>query len=169
MNIAEVSAYTVGFDFGMMFSLPPSTLTIGGPKGLTDVRFGLAVQHVNYKFPWNTQKYWVRYGSDKGSSFEERWPLNFRGGIAASIYDRHATVAVDLAVNEESGAVFHAGLEVLPIPALAFRGGINGEHLTAGAGVNTIMGKNTLFMDYAYSTTDSILDDEHLVTIGVRF
>lgn len=169
MNIAGVSAYTVGFDFGMMLNLPRSTLAVGGPKGLTDFRFGLAVERINYKFPWNTQEYWVRYGTDKGSSFEERWPLNIRGGMATSIYDAHATLALDIEVNEQSGAVFHAGLEVLPIPALALRGGINGGHLTAGAGINTTFGKGTLFMDYALALTDDILENEHLVTIGVRF
>jgi len=169
MNIANINAYTVGFDFGMMLNLPRSTLAVGGPKGLTDFRFGLVVERINYKFPWNTQEYWVKEGSDKGSSFEERWPLNVRGGIATSVYDRHATLAVDVEVNEQSGAILHAGLEILPIPALALRGGINGEHFTAGAGVSTTLGKNTLFMDYALAMTDDILDDEHLVTIGVRF
>jgi len=168
MNIANINAYTVGFDFGAMFNLPRSALAVGGPKGLTDFRLGLVLERINYKFPWNTYDYWVKSG-ESGQSFEERWPINFRGGIAASVYDRRATLAIDIEVNEEAGSLFHGGIEVLPIPALALRGGINGEHFTAGVGIEVALGQNNLVVDYAFASTDDIIDDEHLFSLGVRF
>ena len=57
MNIANISAYTVGFDFGAMVILPPKQFTLGGPKGLTDFQLGLVLEHINYKYPWNTRDY----------------------------------------------------------------------------------------------------------------
>jgi len=167
-NIANINAYTVGFDFGTLICVPRSTVMIGGPRGLTDLRLGVVVERINYKYPWNTYDYWIKQG-ESGQSFEERWPINVRGGMAISVYEQKANLAVDVEVNQKSGSLFHAGVEVMPHSALALRGGINGTHFTAGAGVKTNVGRTTLFVDYAYSSTDEFIDNEHLISIGARF
>ena len=167
-NIANLNAYTVGFDFGLLIHVPNSSLSIGGPKGLTDLRLGLAVERINYKFPWNTYDYWVQKG-ETGQSFEERWPINIRTGMAVCAYEQQVTLAVDVEVNQESGSLFHAGLEVVPHSLLVLRGGMNGKHFTAGAGVKATVGRTALLVDYAFASTDEFINDEHLISIGVRF
>jgi hypothetical protein len=168
MNIALIEAYTVGFDFGALVALSQKQFSLGGPKGLTDVRLGLVLERINYKYPWNTRDYWVTL-NETGQSFEERWPLNFRGGVSASVYERHVILAADVEINEESGAQFHAGAEVLPLKSLALRGGINGSHPAAGLGLLVPWNRNTLIVNYAFAMTDDIIDNEHLISIGVRF
>lgn len=168
MNIADLNAYTIGFDFGIMIKIPHHSLAIGGPNGLTDLRLGLALERVNYKFPWTTGDYWVKYDED-GTSFEETWPVNLRAGLAFSVFKKKATIAFDAEVNESSGSRAHAGIEVQPHNALALRGGINGSNLTAGMGVNALWGLRTIYVDYAFVMTDDNIDDEHIVALGVRF
>jgi len=168
MNIAGINANTVGFDLGLSLNLPDEMLSIGGPKGLTDIRMGVVLERINYKYPWNTSEYWVKYG-ETGQSFEERWPINLRAGVAASVFEKRATIALDIEANEETSSLFHAGLEITPIPELALRGGINGENLTAGAGFLAPIGNRKLVVNYAFLMTDDNIDDEHLISIGVQF
>ena len=106
---------------------------------------------------------------ENGQSFEERWPINLRVGGAVSALSRRALLAVEAEINEETGLGFHVGVEGRLIPELAVRGGLNGEHFTAGVGIQKSLGLQTLYMDYAYAMTDSYIDDEHLISIGVRF
>lgn len=168
MNVADINAYTVGFDFGAMVVIPAKQFALGGPKGLTDVRFGIVIERINYKYPWDTRDYWVRH-NETGHSFEERWPINFRGGLSASVYDRHAIIAADLEINEESDSRLHAGVEILPVESLTLRGGINGEYLATGVGVRAPVGRNTLIVNYAFVMTDELIDNEHLISFGVWF
>lgn len=168
MNIALVNAYTVGFDFGALVALSQKQFSLGGPKGLTDLRVGLVVERINYKYPWNTRDYWVTM-NETGQSFEERWPLNFRGGVSASVYERHVILATDVEINEKSGPQFHAGAEILPHKSLAVRGGINDGNLTAGVGILAPLNRNMLVVNYAFLMTDDIIDNEHVLSFGVRF
>jgi len=168
MNVALIDAYTVGFDFGAMVALPPERFSLGGTEGLTDVRLGLVVERINYKYPWNTRDYWVRQ-NETGRSFEERWPLNFRAGISASVYKHHGVLVADYEINEEMGSRLRAGLEILPFESLALRGGINGDKWTAGIGILAPLKRQRLTVNYAFMMTDDIIDDEHLISFGVRF
>ncbi len=168
MDIVNLDAYTVGFDVGGMLVLPPEQFSIGGPQGISNVRIGLTIERINYKYPWETGDYWVREG-ETGRSFEERWPINVRGGISATVLDGRILGAFDVDVNEHSGERIHAGVEVMPVQQLALRAGLNGDQFAGGAGFAIPLRKSQLMVNYAYIMTDDILDDEHLFTLGFTF
>ncbi len=168
MDIINLNAYTVGFDVGGMLALPTERFSFGGPQGVSNVRIGVAIERINYKYPWETGDYWVRE-DEAGRSFEERWPLNVRGGISATAIEGRVLGAFDVAVNEDSGTRIHAGVEVVPIPSLALRAGLNGDQFSGGAGFAIPLHKSNLMVNYAYMMTDDILDDEHLFTLGFTF
>jgi hypothetical protein len=168
-NIANIDAYTVGFDLGVhlrfVHDWKMGDLTIPMSK----VRIGGAVQRLAEKFPWTTGEYWVTRG-ESGSATDERVPVGFRTGIAAFVWKDQALVAVDGEFNEKQGPRFHAGAEVRPHPLLALRAGIDDSDPTFGAGFDVKMNEKVkLILDYAFAVQPGPIDAEHVFSLGVQF
>ncbi len=168
-NIANIDAYTVGFDLGvhMQFLRPrendPTT------PFLSNVRFGAAIQRINQSYPWTTGDYWVQSG-ESGSSIDEKFPLIIRTGLAANLWKDVATLAVDAEFNEKQSTRLHIGAEARPHPMLALRGGIDNSDPTFGAGFETKIDKTVrLVLDYAFALQPGPIDAEHVFSLGVRF
>jgi hypothetical protein len=168
-NIANIDAYTVGFDLGVHVRFLNAQKGEGTTPFLSNVRIGAALQRINQSYPWTTGDYWVQSG-EAGSSLDERFPLIFRAGIAANLWKDVALVAFDAELNEKQNARLHIGAEARPHPMLALRGGIDDAEPTFGAGFETGLDKSLrLILDYAFALQPGPIDPEHVFSLGVRF
>ena len=168
-NIANIDAYTVGFDLGIHFRFQRDWHLGGLTVPMSNVRLGAAVQRINQSYPWATGDYWVQLG-ESGSSVDERFPLIARTGVAANVWKDLALVAFDAEFNEEQDARLHIGGEVRPHPALALRVGIDDAEPSFGAGFQPQLQKSLrLVLDYAFAMQPGPIDAEHVFSLGLRF
>lgn len=167
-NIANIDAYTVGFDLGAHMRLFQAREVEGEKPLLSAVNLGGAVQRINQSYPWTTGDYWVQSG-ESGTSVDEKFPLLFRLGAAASFRKDQAILAVDGEFSDEQDARFHVGAEVRPHPQLALRGGLDNSEPTFGAGFIAKLDKVKLVLDYAFALQPGPIDAEHVFSLGVRF
>ncbi len=168
-NIANIDAYTVGFDLGVHMRVFQARQIEGTTPFLSNVNVGAAIQRINQSFPWTTGDYWVQSG-ESGSSVNEKFPLLFRTGVAAKLWKNKALIAVDGEFSEKQDARLHVGAEVRPYPLFALRGGIDNSEPTFGAGFETKVDKSIkLVLDYAFAVQPGPIDAEHVFSLGVRF
>ncbi len=168
-NIANIDAYTVGFDLGMHMRVYQAREFEDTKPMLSGINLGGAIQRINQSYPWTTGDYWVQSG-ESGSSVDEKFPLLFRLGAAASLWKDQAILAVDGEFSDKQDARFHVGAEVRPHPLLALRGGIDNSNPTFGAGFETKLDKSLkLALDYAFAVQPGPIDAEHVFSLGIRF
>jgi len=168
-NIDNIDAYTVGFDLGMHVRVYQAREFEDKKPMLSGINIGAAIQRINQSYPWTTGDYWVKSG-ESGSSVDEKFPLLFRLGTAATLYKDMAIVAVDGEFSDKQDARFHVGAEFRPHPMLALRGGIDNSNPTFGAGFETNLEKSLkLVLDYAFAVQPGPIDAEHVFSLGVRF
>ncbi|MEW5701418.1 MAG: PorV/PorQ family protein [Candidatus Zixiibacteriota bacterium] len=168
-NIANINAYTVGFDVGtqLRYRLRPATRAVTIPP---EVRVGLSLQRLNEKYPWTTSEYWTQQGEDTGSDFEEKFPLLVRSGVALVFWQGRALLAFDTDVDEKQGTRWHGGGEVTVQSLFAVRAGMDDGDLTLGAGFQPRLRPGVrLAIDYAFAVQPDDIDAEHLFSLGVRF
>lgn len=169
-NIANINAYTVGFDLGAHIRLGIDRKAGEGNIPVSRVRLGVVIQRINQKYPWNTSKYWVHQNETGGSSFDERFPLIIRTGAAVNLWRERALISVDGEFSDKQAARLHVGGEGRPYPTLALRAGLDGRHLTFGAGFEPHLQKGLdLLLDYAFAAQPGRIDAEHIFSLGVRF
>jgi len=169
-NIANISAYSIGFDVGahVRYQLRPTYFTDEGTP--PEIRFGLAVQRLNQKFPWTTTDYWARQGEDAGSSFEEMFPVLVRVGVAGLLLDQRLVPAVDIVFDEKQGMTWHVGVEGRPHPLFALRAGLDDGDPAFGVGLRPKIRPGTeLLFDYAFAVQPGVIDAEHIISLGIRF
>lgn len=168
-NIANVNAYTVGFDFGAHIRFVRDWY-IGQTKiPMSKIRLGAAVQRIGQKYPWSTGKYWVRQGKT-GSSADERFPLIARTGVAASLLSDRALLTFDSEFNQKQSARLHVGVEGKPYSSIALRVGLDNGHPTFGAGLEPHLQTGLkIVLDYAFAAQPGTIDPEHLFSLGIRF
>lgn len=168
-NIANINAYTVGFDFGTHLRFIRDWELGSFKIPMSKVRLGAAVHCVGQKYPWTTGKYWVN-NAISGSSVNEKFPLIGRFGIATSWLNDKLLLAFDGEINQQQSARIHAGAEGRPLKYVALRAGIDNNHPTFGAGLEPrLRNKLTLVLDYAYAIQPDKIDAEHLFSLGIRF
>ncbi len=169
-NIANINAYTVGFDLGaqLRHRLYKRGMT---PEDLpNELRLGVAVQRLNQKYPWTTGEYWNEQGESNGSNFDEKFPLIIRIGVAALLLQGKALGSLDVKFDAERGATFHVGAEGRPHPLIAVRAGVDDGRPTFGGGVEPKMSSGVRFvLDYAFAIQPDEIDPEHVFSLGVRF
>lgn len=169
-NIANISAYSIGFDVGAhaRYQLRPAYYS--EESAPPELCFGLAVQRLNQKFPWTTTDYWARQGEDAGSSFEDAFPVLVRFGVAATLMKQRLTPAIDIVVDEKQGATWHVGAEGRPHPLLALRAGLDDGDPAFGVGLRPkIRPGIELLFDYAFAVQPDVIDAEHIFSLGIRF
>lgn len=169
-NIANINAYTVGFDLGAQLRHRMYKRGMTPEDVPNELRLGVAVQRLNQKYPWITSDYWNEQGETSGSTFEERFPLIIRGGAAALFLNGRALGEVDVKVDTRQGATFHIGAEGRPHPLLALRAGLDNGNLTFGGGIEPKVSSGTRFLlDYAFAIQPDQIDPEHVFSLGLRF
>ena len=109
------------------------------------------------------------------NSEPDRYPVNVRAGIAAEVMPKYLNLYGDVLIlnilpstGQYSGTyrmplLWFTGVEILPVPNLAVRGGINYKEFSAGFGYKT----NDFDLDYGASFHE--LGIAHRVSLSLRF
>lgn len=169
-NIANINAYTVGFDLGAQLKHRMLKRGMTADQIPNELRLGVAVQRLNQKYPWTTSDYWNEQGESNGSTFDEKFPLIVRGGGAALFLNGRALGEVDVKFDSKQGATLHVGAEGRPHPLLAVRAGLDNGRPTFGGGVEPKVSSGIRFvLDYAFALQPDQIDPEHVFSLGVRF
>jgi len=155
-NLANISAYGVGFDFGAMGKPTP------------DFRIGACIQNVGMKYSWNSSDYWNEYG-EEGTDIKESFPVNFKFGGSYLLFQKDLLLAFEIDKNEKQDAKFYLGAEYNIIKRMALRAGYNDGLLTFGAGIKHSFKEIWFGFDYAFVSSDVEEDPDHLFSIQVGF
>ncbi|UCD62594.1 MAG: PorV/PorQ family protein [Candidatus Zixiibacteriota bacterium] len=170
-RFAEMSAFTVSFDLGLMFYF--SQLVSRETRDLMavqDIQGGLVVRNLAATYRWNNEDYLNAHTTtDLFSDQKDRVPLEVGVGGSARFFKRKLVIAADLLKNEHQSFVAHAGAEFFISPQFAARGGYSDKHLTAGTGYVFKIGARTLAIDYAFSTDKVDEGSEHIFSFDMLF
>ncbi len=154
-NLANISAYGVGFDFGAMGKPTP------------DLRIGVSVQNVGMRYSWNSLKYWSKYGED-GKDIKESFPVNYRLGSSYLFLQKNLLLAFELDKNEKQDPKVFFGSEY-NIKKIALRAGYNDGALAFGAGIKHFLKKVLIHFNYAFVSSKVEEDPDHLFSMEVEF
>ncbi|MEE9442436.1 MAG: PorV/PorQ family protein [candidate division Zixibacteria bacterium] len=163
-TISNINAYTVGIDFGGLFKLDMRKTTLKNVIPL--LRMGMVVENLGATYKWTTTSYWQTRGSERGSTYEEKFPINYRTGIALEKPDKYIFSA-DFEVNSESQSKLHLGGEYSYRKMLFLRAGLNDGHPTFGTGFLKIFTSFALAIDLSYLTDRVGEGDDILVSFDV--
>ena len=171
-TFAEMTAFTVSFDFGFMlyvnqfFSRETRVLL-----PVQDIRVGLTVKHLAAEYRWNNHNYITQYRDPSALSTDQddAVPLEIGLGSSARFFQRKLLVAADIRKNEKQDPFFHTGAEYLVAPEFAIRGGFSDGRFTAGNGYIFDIANHVLAIDYAFSTDKVDEGSEHIFSLDLLF
>lgn len=155
-NLANLSAYGVGFDFGALI-LPVSRL-----------RLGLAVQNLGMQYSWASGEYWKKF-NELGTSSKDKFPVNFKLGASWSELENKLLASIEMEKDNYQDARFKMGAEYKILKLLAGRIGYNDSSFTFGIGLKQDIKRFIFGLDYAYVTNEVGLDPDHVVSIEFSF
>ncbi len=146
-NIGNINAYSIGVDFGVHSKLDLRKTPFA--KIIPLAQFGFVVENIGANYKWTTTNYWQTLGQERGSSYDEKFPTNFRLGTAL-IRPNVGLLAADFEVNTKSQIVPRLGAEYTPYRELAFRTGLDDMHPTFGVGLFKKFERFALWLDISY-------------------
>jgi len=171
-TFAEMTAFTVSFDFGIMLYINQFfNREVRDLMPVQDIRVGLTVKHLAAEYRWNNNNYLIEYGDPSSLSTDQDDAVPFEVGLGSSarFFQRKLLAAIDVRKNEKQALMFHAGMEYLVAPEFALRGGFSDGRFTAGTGYIFELGKRTLAIDYAFSTDKVDEGSEHIFSLDILF
>ncbi len=155
-NLANLNAYTMGVDYGMMF-FPVAKL-----------RLGLAVQNIGMRYSWVSSKYWQEF--DKyGTDTDDNFPVNFRVGGSYLFLKDKLLFSMDMEKNSKQDTRLHLGAEYRALENLAGRVGYDDGSLALGLGINYQLRSVMIAIDYAYLSNDVELNPDHILAMSLEF
>lgn len=171
-DFTEISSGSVGIDFGLMLYV--DQLFDREKRDFMKVRniqIGATAKNIGSRFVWNNGNYMARYRGINVSASEQEddIPVEFGLGTSARFLNQSLTIAGDFLKDTKTDARIHAGAEYLHQRKMAIRGGISDGSLTAGAGYVFKIGKQTLAIDYAFSTDKVGEGEEHIFSFDLLF
>jgi len=171
-NMPEMSAYSVGFDFGGMLFL--DYLFDREKRDLLpvkDMKLAVTIKNISKIYKWDNNKYNSKHttSTSLNRSVDDKVPIEFGLGASARFFERKLLFATDFVKNLEQGPAFHAGAEFQAIPEFALRGGYSDGRLTAGTGYLFKIGEHYLGIDYAFSTDRADEGSEHIFSFDLRY
>ncbi len=171
-TFAEMTAYTVSLDIGLMFYINEfADRETRDLWQVQDIRVGVTVKHLEAEYRWDNHDYRVEYGgsADNDTEQDDKVPIEAGLGGSARFFKRQLLVAADVLKNEKQDPFLHGGAEYLIVPEFAVRGGYSDGRFTAGAGFIFNIGKRTLAIDYAFSTDKVDEGSEHIFSMDILF
>lgn len=165
-DIANISAYTVGVDAGILAKIDMRKTFLNRYFPL--LQAGLAVENLGASYRWTTEDYWQSRGRETGATTDESFPLNFRLGTAL-VRPNSYLFAADLEINTVSMIKTHFGGEYTFRRTLSVRAGLDDLHPTFGAGVFKRLGKVGVWMDFSYLLDKVGEGDDVLVSFDLMF
>jgi hypothetical protein len=171
-DFPEINAGAVGIDFGVMLYLDHFfDREKRDLMPVKNIQVGATVKNIGSRFIWNNENYMLRYRgiSVPASEQEDDIPVEFGLGTAARFLDQRLTLAADFLKDTKTDPKVHAGAEYLYQRKMAVRSGISDGSFTAGAGYVFKFGKQTLAIDYAFSTDKVGEGEEHIFSFDLVF
>ncbi len=157
-NLANISAYGVGFGFSAMGRPTP------------ELRLGLAVENLGMKYSWTSGDYWTRHNPDVlGSSVEEDFPFNVRMGASYLLLNDRVLLSSEIEKNEKQKEKIHLGVEGWALENVAGRMGYDRGSFTFGLGLRQEIQSATLGFDYAFVTSRADDSADHLISLQFEF
>jgi hypothetical protein len=157
-NLANISAYGIGFGFSAM----------GRP--MPEFRLGVALENLGMKYSWTSGDYWKSHDPDLlGSSVTEEFPFNLRFGASYLLLDGRVLLSSELDKNEKQEAEIHLGVEGWALENVAGRIGYDRGSLTFGLGLRHRIQMAVLGFDYAFVTSRVEDDADHLISLQFEF
>lgn len=171
-KVSKISSNTIGFDFGGMIFLTDLVDREKRDKFFAqDARVGVVVRNITKQFRWNSEKYLLAYTTD-GNGFEQvdKFPLEVGLGASARFVERKLLVTADAVKNEKQSFKGRFGAEYEIRPEFCVRAGYSVYGLAAGAGfLYNLNPRQTIAVDYAFSSGRVSEGSEHLFSLGLRF
>ncbi|HEX9970926.1 MAG TPA: hypothetical protein VGD14_02540, partial [bacterium] len=105
----------------------------------------------------------------------EEFPLTFRWGGSAKLYQGRAIVVFDLVKNilDDTSVEPHFGIEFIPVyPSLTLRGGIDKNSLNIGLGLKNDWNEFSLGIDYSvelHYASNYLLSPRHKIGVSINF
>jgi hypothetical protein len=155
-NLADINAYTIGFDYGMM-AFPVEKL-----------RLGLSVQNIGMKYNWVSSKYWQEF-DQYGTDTDDEFPLNFSIGSSYLLLKDKLLLSLELDKNSKQDTRLHLGAEYKGLEYLAGRVGYNDGSLTFGLGINYQVRSVIFGLDYAYLSNQVEINPDHILAMSLEF
>jgi hypothetical protein len=90
----QIDVFTIGVDAGFLIRYK-QRISLGG-----------VVQNLGSTYRWDTNKYWT-----EGTTYEEKYPILFKIGLAGNLFDGRIVPAVDFEKGDVMGLRFRAGGE----------------------------------------------------------
>lgn len=155
-KLENISAYGVGFDFGIIFRPPLK-------RRLT---LGVALQNVALQQRWTSGKYWGDFGL-QGTSTTDRFPVNLRMG--ASLEFAQLLIAADVEKRQHQDLQLHLGTEYRYQKLIALRAGFERGVLALGVGLKYSFRSYNLGFNYAYVSSRVEESADQIVSLEVEF
>lgn len=170
-NFAEMAAYSIGFDVGVMLHVDRM---IDREKRdlmkVQDIQVGLAIRQLGMKYRWDTEKLPTELGGDVYAySQDDDVPPDIGLGASARFFQRKLLFAADITKNLEQDIVPHVGAEYNVTKMFALRAGYGSSRASGGLGYLFKIGDNTLAIDYAFSTDRVDEGSEHIFSFDLLF
>lgn len=171
-KMSEISANSVGFDFGVMIHL---TELIDREKRdlffAEDAKIGFVARNLTKQLRWNSEKYLKKYSTDgTGFTQTDKFPIEAGLGASSRFLDRKLLIAADATKNEKQSFKGRFGAEYEIRPEFVLRSGYSAYGFSAGAGFQfDVSPKRTLAIDYAFTSGRADEGGEHLFSLGLRF
>jgi len=170
-KFAEMSAFSIGIDVGMMFYL--SHLFDRDRREemfVRDLQIGVTVKNLGALYRWNSDSFNEVYGGGVGGvEQEDKFPIEIGLGVSARFFERKLLLATDLLKNEKQDPFFHGGVEYFVSPEFALRGGYSDGRFTVGTGYMFKLGNRILAVDYAFATDKVNEGSEHIFSFDLLF
>ena len=165
-NISDINASTVGADLGLLVKLDMRKTFLERTFPL--LQAGLTVERIGAIYKWVTTSFWQEYGRERGSAVDEKFPINYVGGLAM-IKPGKYLLAFDVEASAASIVKTHIGGEYSLNRNYFLRGGLDDMHPTIGFGVLKRMDKFALRVDLSYLTDRFDEGDDFLVSFDLIF
>ncbi len=158
----DMTSSTVGIDVGVSYPLTPA------------LRVGATVRDIGSKYKWDSSPVL----GQSGSTSEDDFPNLYTVGAAYQLPDSIGTVSAEMEASSASTLLARAGAEVVLIPALAVRAGVdridlkdkgNGVKPTAGFSLRTSVGDLTPVLNYAFVLEPFSPSGIHLISLSLIF
>ena len=171
-SFAEMTAFSVGIDFGMMLYVDNMMdRDKRMDMSIRDIRLGLVIKNLAATYRWDSGEYNDVFGSggQLGVEQEDDVPIEVGLGGSARFFDRRLLLAADVYKNIEQNPRLHTGAEFLITPEFALRGGYSDKRLTAGTGYLFKIKNQLLAIDYAFATDRVDEGSEHIFSFDLIF
>lgn len=165
-NIADISAYTVGGDLGILFKVDMRSSFLASTFPLMQI--GTVVENLGANYRWTTSDYWESRGRERGAAVTETFPTNFRAGVAFNQPEKYV-LSADFEVNTATLVKTHIGGEYTYRRTLSIRAGLDNWHPTFGIGVFKKLSGFAAWVDFAYLTDKVEEGDDLLVSFEMVF